>query len=392
MAEKPTAFSELKAEALQRSQEYTPATREDIEEWHAWEPEMAGGGLPAGGVLPEQTTSMDMETPTTSMDMETPTTSMDLPTGWGSVDAETPTEAAPEGRTWGEAFSDFGAAFGSGSNALLKTIGDVYGLATGDVENALSQQGQSGMDYFASKKSDKIKAKEEARAAKIAAASSEVEAAGIAIWETITNTDLLATFVAEQLPMMAPGAGAGTLAAKGASALGAGTKLAAGIGTTTAVGTGGVLHSGDAGSQAYEQLMEIDPALWETNEDYQAMVNDGVDPRIAKHTIATELSRDAAKAAFIISVGVNALFPGAKSLERVLTGAKKAPGSSRLINLGKGVVGESVGEAIEEGPGAKALANYAAQQVDPSQELSEGVGEATGMGAVGQVRAGGRPD
>jgi len=74
------------------------------------------------------------------------------------------------------------------------------------------------------------------------------------------------------------------------------------------------------------------------------------------------------------------LLPWASTLERALAGAGTR-GGSRLAGAAKGFIGEGVSESLDEVGGVVA-ANYATQQFDPSQPLSEGVGEAAAAGAL----------
>lgn len=295
-------------------------------------------------------------------------------------------EAPGVERSWGEVGSDVknnvAASFGVGANALLKTAGDIYGLASGEMENILSQQGASGIDYWKDRKAPALVELENKRKAKVDSSDNELGKAGHAFWETISSAELLTSFIFEQAPMMLPIAGVGRLAGAGAKAVGGGAKTAATVATGAAVGTGAAMQGSDAGSQAYEQLSDIPQEVWEQNEAYQSLVADGVGPRMAKHQVALGLSQNAAIASGVVSVGTNML-PGARYLEKALAGAK-LPGLSRAGNVARGFVGESVQEGLEEAGGALA-ANIATHEVDESQSITEGVGEAAGTGAAAGV-------
>jgi hypothetical protein len=297
----------------------------------------------------------------------------------GSVTAPTPEEPDEPSRSLSEVGTDLGVSFASGANALLKIGGDLYGLATGDMENFASEQGARGQEFWNAKKSDQLKQAEEDRKQKINASDSVMGKAGTAFWETISSPTLLTSFMFEQVPMMLPMAGVG----RGASALtqvaGATAKTGAKVGTGAAVTTGAAMQGADAGSQAYDQLQALPDDVWMMNENLTELMDQGESFEDAKNAISIDLSRDAAIASGIIS-GVTNLLPGARYLEKALAGAKVG-GASRLTNIVKGFAGETVQEGLEEGGGALA-ANIATLQVDPTQEALEGVGEAIGMGAA----------
>lgn len=291
----------------------------------------------------------------------------------------------PLDRSWGEAAGDSFGSFAGGVNTLIKTAGDIYGLASGDMENVLSEFGESGADYWRNRKTDYLVGLENERSAKIEAAEGVLGKAGTAFWETLSSPQLLTSFLFEQAPMLIPGAGVGRAAGLATKAAGAGAKVAGVVGTGAAVGTGAVMQGADAGSQAYDQLMAIPDEVWAENSNYRQMVGDGVDSALAKQKISHGLSQDAAIASGIISVGTNML-PGARNLEKALAGVK-LPGVSKLGNVATGFVGESIQEGLEEGSGALA-SNWATQQIDPNQVLSEGVGEAAGLGATAGIFGG----
>lgn len=286
---------------------------------------------------------------------------------------------AQNGRGLGGVASDLGASFAGGANALLKIGGDLYGLTTGDMDNWASDYGKLGNEYWNNRKSPYLKSLEADRKAKIDAAEGTLAKAGTALWETISSPSLISSFMFEQVPMLLPIAGVGRGAGMAAQAAKFGTKAAGRIATGAAVGAGGAMQGADAGSQAYEQLTSLPEAVWEHNSRYKSLRAAGSTHDQAMKSVAVELSRDAAIASGIASVGTN-LLPGARILERALAGVKM-PASSMAMGALKGFLGESLQEGLEEGSGAF-LANRATAQIDPSQDLMEGVGEATGLGAA----------
>lgn len=285
----------------------------------------------------------------------------------------------PEPRGLTGVGKDLLVSVGGGANALLETVGNIYALGTGDWDNWASNKGAQGRQFFQDRKSPQLIQLETDRKAKVDAAESTLGKAGTAFWETIKSPSLLSSFIAEQTPLMLPIAAVGRGAGALAKVAGAGSKVVAGTATGAAVGTGAAMQGADSGKQAYEQLMSLPEEVWQQNDRYQSMVSDGLDPELAKQSIANGLAQNSAIASGIASVGLN-LIPGARMLEKSLAGVK-LPSSSVFGNVLKGFLGETAQEGLEEGAGAL-FANMAASKVDPLADIMEGVGEATGLGAA----------
>lgn len=324
-------------------------------------------------------------------------------------------------RTARDVVSDLGVSFAGGANALVEGLGTLYGMTTGDMDNFAREQGESGRKYWEAKKSEALKADEAARRAAIDSADGELAKAGTAFWETVKNPALLSSFAAEQIPMFLPIGMAGragsvaaastgiagkvaTVAEKGASLAsnkggiveriakkglaGISTKegAAGAIGTSTAIGTGATLQGADVGGDAYTELLKLPESLWEKNAEYQALRSELGDQK-AKEQIALDLSKQAAGEGGVASVLTN-LLPFARTFERVTAGAPAKLTGNVVSRAAKGAAGESIQEASEEGLGRVSV-NRAVGDVDPNRSLTEGVGEAAGMGAAGGVVMGG---
>ncbi len=284
-------------------------------------------------------------------------------------------------RTWGEAGTDVAAGFGVGVGNLVGGAGSLWGLITGDMANgqALRDIGQRTSDYWKDQQSDELQAHKAQRDAAVKAADGEWEKLGTVLWETIKRpTTLGADFFAEQLPMFVPGMGAGRLAGAAARGLGASTKVAQGVGTGAAVGVGTGQDMGDIAGETYDRLMELDDRLWKSNRDYRAMVEQGADPGEAKQAIAQGLTEAAAASGGLVSLATNVL-PGARTIERALTGGKGTGGA--VSRFTRGFFGEGLSETAVEGSGQLA-GNLATRVIDPNQRATEGLGEAAGMGAL----------
>lgn len=272
-------------------------------------------------------------------------------------------------RTWGESVKDVGAGLVSGVGSLAALPGQLYGLATGDMDNVSTRAGRELKESAESMKSAGLKAREAERRRKIDAAEEKGQiAAGVtALKETISDPGLLLNFVAEQLPNLIPGLAAAkgvSLATKGAASLGAKT--------AAAVGAGAAQQGADVGAGAYDRLV-------------QELVAKGASKEEAAQG-AINLARATGASAAIISVLANRYLPGGTALEKVLAGGK----------TGRGVITGGVSGAIKEIPsenveevGGQLSSNIAMRQIKPEQSLVEGLGETAGMATVGAIGMGG---
>ena len=314
----------------------------------------------------------------------------------GSWIVESPAEPAapkpiPE-RTYGEAAQDVAAKLISGTGSLVQLPGQLYGLATGDFsKTGLLGAGEDIQKYGESLVSPSLKAKEEARAQKIAESekTGQLAAAGTAFGETIKDPALLIGFLVEQVPQLIPalltGGGTAALTASGIAAKEAAALVASGaakeaaeiaakqiaakkageLGVQAAVGTGAVQQGADVGASAYENI-------------YKAAIAKGM-PEAEAASIALNAARAAGASGAIISLLAQRL-PGARTLEETFAGVPGTTG--RLLGAGKGALGESAGEVFEE-TGGKFSQNLAMREVNPEQSLTEGLGQAAGMAAIG---------
>ena len=277
-------------------------------------------------------------------------------------------------RTWGEAAKDIGAGVVSGTGALMQLPGQLYGLATGDMEDSgLLGAGKDVAEYGQEMKSPGLKAREEVRTQKVeeAAKEGQFSAFKTALSETVKDPGLLLNFLAEQAPQLAVPFGVGRGVSAGARAMGVGAQAAAGMGTSAAVSSGVVQQGADVGASTYEKI-------------YQELKDKGADDTEASEG-TLNLARAAGASAGLISVLTNKL-PGARKMEEILAGVP-AVGT----RLGRGVK-TAAGEAISEMPeeiGGKLSENLAVREVKPEQDVFEGVGETAAMAALGGAGLGG---
>jgi hypothetical protein len=102
---------------------------------------------------------------------------------------------------------DVAASFASGTGAAVKMIGDIYGLASGNMQNPVSRFGAEVSEFWDEKKSADFKQMDAERRKAVDAETSELGKAWAYVKNTLSNPTLLAALAAENLPsMVGPGA------------------------------------------------------------------------------------------------------------------------------------------------------------------------------------------
>lgn len=285
-------------------------------------------------------------------------------------------------RTAMQAFvTDPAAALTAGAGGTIKGFGTLWGLAGGDFDNAATRAGEAVREIGEGMKSPGLKARENIRREMIDAQDGEIRKFLTAINATITDPGLFASTLTEQIPNLLPGMAIGRAARVAGAAAGMTGAGAGGLGVGAAVGTGGAMQGADAAGDAFEQIMKADKAEWERNPEFRQMVDEQkIDPDIARRTLALSAVRQAFLTSGGASIALSQL-PGARSIDRMLVGAKGGAGG-----MVRGAATGFVGEGFTEG-GDEAIGKIAGNQavrgtVDPSRPLMEGTGEAAAMGAL----------
>jgi len=307
-------------------------------------------------------------------------------------------------RTIGEAFTDTGAGVISGLGQLAQFPGQLYGLATGAIQDkdfattGLQGVGKEMQDYAKTLKSAELKRREAETQKKVQEAEKtggQWAAFKTQLYEVGTDPMQLGAFLAETAPAsipsiiaaLIPGAGPGLaaevkalqLAARTATtevakqaaeqALGVAMKEAAKSavkrGTAASVATGAVQQGTDVGAGTYKKV-------------YDTLIAQGMPPeQAAAETI--NKARAAGATGAVISFLAQRL-PGAQAMERAFAGEKNKFG--RIVGAGVGGVKETPGEIIEE-VGGKGVQNIAARMVNPEQSLTEGLGATAAQAGLG---------
>jgi hypothetical protein len=308
-------------------------------------------------------------------------------------------------RSWTQALEDTGRAVASGVGGLVKSGGELYGLATGNMNNGASELGDSVQEYWQSGYSPQLQAALAQRKADIDSSEGFGGKAWTALKSTVTNPALAGETAASNLATLVPGLGIGRAASAarfsrglaaateaGPAAVQALAKEAGSLGTKAAIGTGAVQQGADVSQAAYDGAMKTPNSVWLQNPEFLKQVSKNLDDGMsdedavndAKHTLALKSARVTFAPAAAISVAANTI-PGADLLERAMVGGAARTGSKLGLvrSMGKGMLGEASQEALEEG-GGQFVGNLSRKQyVDPNQNLSEDVGENAGMGAAG---------
>jgi hypothetical protein len=294
-------------------------------------------------------------------------------------------------RTFGEAFSDIGAAGLGGIGSLVQLPGQLYGLATGDFsKTGALGAGQDIEEYAKGLKSKGLLAREATRdvAMQNAEKQGQLQAFKTAIGQTISDPALLSTFLAEQLPQIIPAAltGGATAAATSGNVLAkaaarqiskeAAEKVAQReairTGTSAAIGTGAVQQGADIGAGTYDEVVK-------------ELVSKGATPEQAGQA-AINLARASGVSGAALSLIANRYLPGGQALERVLAGG--TTGKGLLMGAATGALKELPSEVLEE-TGGKFTQNLALREVKPEQSLTQGLGATAGQAALGAVGLGG---
>jgi len=284
-----------------------------------------------------------------------------------------PSPAKLKERTYSEAFlTDPRAALVSGAGAAVQFPGQIYGLATGDMDTAPMRLGQELQEIGQGMKSKGLLAREAASAKAIQESEKEgqIPAFGTAIMETIKDPALLSTKIIEQIPqLLVPFGGAklakGAVAAKAAlTGLPLGEAAIGELATKSAIAAAALQQGADVGSDAYKSIYDI-------------LIAKGIQPAQAAET-AINQARAAGVSGAVISLLVQKI-PGARALEETLAGVPGKGG--KLGRVVAGTLGGGASESLEES-GGQLSKNIAIKDVSPEQSLLQGLGQTAGLAFV----------
>lgn len=293
-------------------------------------------------------------------------------------------------RTVGEAITDIGAGVLGGLGGVAQVPGQLLRLVPGmaGVGEALAKPGEMISEAGESLKSEGLKAREALRNQALSEAEKDGILAqfGTAITSTLKDPALITSFFAEQVPLLLGPAGAvkltqilgrGAVEAAGKGLAGTAAQEAQALAaqqlsqraSRAAIGTGAAMQGADVSGDAYQAALEKAKAQGMSDEQAQeAAIN------------AARIAGAGAGAASLATAGLLSKV-GGTAVERRLAGV---PGATRPISA----AGEATSESLEEAAG-QLFRNISLRQIDPSQSLTEGVGAAAGLGALGGAFFGG---
>ena len=190
-----------------------------------------------------------------------------------------------------------------------------------------------------------------------------------------------ATKSAAQAEATALANGAGTAEAKAAARKAAISAGAETMAKTGAVGEGAIGYAQQM-NQSMDEGFAVKREVYETSPQYKELLSQGYSPEAARRKLVADSAREAGLIAGAVDAGTN-LF-GGRILGDVIGGGGKL--GARVV---KGVATEGGTETIQ-GLGEQFGENLAAQNLNPKQELTKGLGEAAASGlVVGGVTGGG---
>ena len=282
------------------------------------------------------------------------------------------------------------ASLQSGLGSLVEFGGNIYGLATGEFDNVGTRIG-GGLRDIAREElaSEEFKAQRdevEAELAKLEGQGIGKEVVGT-LGKIATDPYYMFQLGIEQIPNLVTGLGVGTVAKKGVEKLAKEAaentakkvgKLSKGdkAGRAASIGTFAAMQGADVAKSTYDEIEALPDAKFAEMPEFQDLLNQGMSPREARKQIAGEKAGEAFRRAGLLSVVTAGLLPS--SLEKTVFGGTT---SGFLKGAGKTGLQEGLQEAAEEGGGAL-IRGLGVQDVDPTRDVTEGVGVAGTLGGA----------
>jgi len=170
-------------------------------------------------------------------------------------------------------------------------------------------------------------------------------------------------------------------------------KQAAGAaGARAVMATGGAIGAAQASEQAQQEVMGMDQPVLDANPDYQALVQQGMDPQAAREKMAMGAGVKAAAIAAPLDTLASGLTARLESNifrgETGLNGLKDVFSARGAKDIAKAAGKEGAEETLQEG-GEQFAQNVGVQGVDPNKDLMDQVPEQAAMGGtIGMVLGG----
>ena len=169
-----------------------------------------------------------------------------------------------------------------------------------------------------------------------------------------------------------------------AQTLGRAAAIETGAQTMARVGAVGEGTLGYAGgkTQGVLEAQQVKPEVYEASPDYQALLANGYKPETARAYLAAKVGQESGLISGAVDAATNLV--GGRVLGKII-----GEGGSLAGRVARGFGTEGATELVQ-GSGEQLGQNIAMRQIDPTLDLSKGVGEAAAQGfVVGGVTGGG---
>lgn len=290
------------------------------------------------------------------------------------------------------AVKDTAVSFAQGANGLLKAVGDIYGLTTGDMQNPVVQLAQDNIDYLQRQKSPETLELEKIRKSATDAETGIIDKAAAYLKHTAPEWRLVLNDIAAAAPSLVGSGGVGAGVRGVASKLGASAATAAKAGVGAAIATGSGITAAQAGADQYAELVktvkEMTPEQASMVPQIVSRMEKGDTLDEAKDALLLSMARDTAVLAGLASAATM-LVPGGTTVERALVGGPAATATRGTFGQ---ILASAAGEVTQEtaeNVSAELAKNVLARTVEPERPLSRGVGEAIGSSILPSAVMGG---
>jgi hypothetical protein len=273
---------------------------------------------------------------------------------------------------------DVGGALVRGAGQIVSLPGQLFGLATGDMDNVSTRAGKSVEEFGEELQTAAFRERQRQQAERVAKAEEEgiLSGFGQQAKELLTDPLSLAAGVAQTLPAMIGTGGAGLAGRALAGRLIGQQAVKRGALAGAAAGESAIV-SGDAAQSTYDRVSQMPQEVLARSGAYQAALAEGATPEEARNTAAISAARRAAAIAAPI-----AAVTGPLGIEAALLTGGVRRGLVR--GAGEGLVREGGTEIVQE-TGQGIAENIGAQAIDPNVALTEGLG---GRAAAGLILGG----
>lgn len=273
---------------------------------------------------------------------------------------------------------DVGGALVRGAGQIVSLPGQLFGLATSDMDNISTRAGRSVDEFGEGLQTPAFRERQRQQAERVAAAEKDglLSGFGQQAKELLTDPLSLAAGVAQTLPAMIGTGGLGFAARVVAKRLIGQQAVRRGALAGAAAGESAIV-SGDAAQSTYERVSQMPQEVLARSDAYQAAIAEGATPEDARNAAAISAARRA-----VAIVAPIAAITGPLGIEAaLLTGGVRR---GLLKGAGEGIVREG-GTEITQETGQGVAENVGAQTIDPNVALTEGLG---GRAAAGLILGG----